>query len=259
MGAIRNRAVPVIKGKATGLPIPANAEIAIEGFVDPNARKAEGHFGEWQGYYAGSVTEQPFLKASTLYYRNDPILTGSPPAKGIWNDHALLRSIWRSAILHNELLAANISGIKAVWCPPAGGSRHIQIISLKQQYGGHATQVGHAAIGVRSGAFAGRYTIIVDDDIDPFDFEDVAWAMATRSLPTECDLIKKAWGSHSEPLFFRQIADTTDSTTPRAIIYAVKPYERRNIFSPVNLASESLRTEVLAKWKNIFKGRCQTI
>ncbi len=35
----------------------------------------------------------------------------------------------------------------------------------------------------RSGAFSGRYTIVVDDDVNPYDLEDVIWAVATRSLP----------------------------------------------------------------------------
>ncbi len=81
VGAIRGEPLSVIKGRVTGLPIPANAEIAIEGFAEPGLTKKEGRFGEWQGYYAGGVTEQPFVKASTLYYRNAPILTGAPPAK----------------------------------------------------------------------------------------------------------------------------------------------------------------------------------
>lgn len=97
----------------------------------------------------------------------------------------------------------------------------------------------------RSGAFAGRYTIVVDDDIDPFDLQDDIWAVCTRSLPTDTDIIKKSWGSHSEPMFNRRfVTGTIDSTPPRAIIYAVKPYEWREDFAPVNIASEHLRKEV---------------
>ena len=45
----------MIKGPVTGLPIPANAEIVIEGFVEPDNVRAEGPFGEWTGYYASDA------------------------------------------------------------------------------------------------------------------------------------------------------------------------------------------------------------
>ena len=245
VGAIKGEPVPVIKGRVTGLPIPANAEIAIEGFAEPNVTKNEGCFGEWQGYYAGGVTEQPIFKAVTLYYRNSPILTGAPPAKPPYNDITLFRCILLSALIWNEIEAAGVPGVKSVWLPEAGSTHYLQVASIKQQYGGHATHAGHAVAHSRSGAFAGRYTIVVDDDIDPFDLQDVIWAVCTRSLPTDTDIIKKSWGSHSEPMFNRRfVTGTIDSTPPRAIIYAVKPYEWREDFAPVNIASEHLRKEV---------------
>ena len=74
LGAIRNKPVPVIKGKVTGLPIPAEAEIAIEGFANPRDTKIEGRFGEWPGTYGSKPSPQPFVKAEALYYRTDPIL-----------------------------------------------------------------------------------------------------------------------------------------------------------------------------------------
>jgi UbiD family decarboxylase len=57
--------------------------------------------------------------------------------------------------------------------PEAGGARLMQIISIEQLYDGHATQTGLVAAGTYTGALAGRYTIIVDDSIDPYDLDDV--------------------------------------------------------------------------------------
>jgi 4-hydroxy-3-polyprenylbenzoate decarboxylase len=82
LGAIRGEPVPVIKGKVTGLPIPANAEIAVEGFADPKETMLEGPFGEWTGTYGSDARQEPFIKAAALYYRNDPIMLSSPPSKG---------------------------------------------------------------------------------------------------------------------------------------------------------------------------------
>lgn len=254
VGAIKGESMPVIRGRVTGLPIPANAEIAIEGFVDPKARKKEGQFGEWAGHYAGGVTDQPFLKAATLYYRNNPILCGAPPAKGMYSPHVFLRCLWRSVILYNELLKASIPGVKGVWCHPVGGPRKLQVISIEQRYDGHATQVGHVAAQTRAGAFHGRYTIVVDDDIDPYDLEDVMWATSVRSNPIESDIIKKSWTSPTDPVVRRP---AESFTTSREIIYAVKPYEWRHEYPKVNVASPELRKKAFDKYKQIFKGRWQ--
>ncbi|MCK4787338.1 MAG: UbiD family decarboxylase, partial [Desulfobacteraceae bacterium] len=193
LGAIRGEPVPIIEGRVTGLPIPANAEIAIEGFADPQERRVEGPFGEWTGYYASSAREEPFIRAAALYYRNDPILLGSPPAKGAYSEFGFFRSVWRSALIYSEIERVGIPHVKGVWCPPFGGSRQFVIVSIRQSYPGHATEVGHVASQTRAAAYLGRYVIVVDDDINPYDMDDVMWAICTRSDPKEIDIIKRAW------------------------------------------------------------------
>ena len=256
VGAIRNESVPVITGKVTGLPIPARCEVAVEGFIYPGVTKTEGPFGEWPGYYAGGAVERPFLKPEVLYYRNDPILTGCPPAKASWADQAFFRSVLRSALLYSELLSANIPGIKGVWCPQVGGSRHLVIVAIEQRYAGHATQAGTVATQTRAGAMQGRYTIVVDDDIDIYDLEDVMWAVCTRSRPHEMDLLKNTWSSDTDPTIRKP---ATSLTTSRGIIYAVRPWEWRDEFPEVDLASVETRTDVFNRWKKLFGERWKTI
>jgi UbiD family decarboxylase len=252
IGAIKGSSVPVVKGRTTGLPIPANAEIAIEGFIDPTATKLEGPFGEWPGHYGGGKSEKPFLKAETLYYRNDPILCGGPPSKGAYADYVFCYSIWRSALIYNELAGANVPGVKGVWCPTLGGSRHLIIIAIEQKFAGHAAQAGIVATETRAGALAGRYTIVVDDDVDIYDLEDVMWAVCSRSQPTDMDFIKKSHDWLSDP----QIRRSTDSLiTSRGIIYATKPYEWKDEFAAVCIASKEEREKALDKWKDAFRGR----
>ena len=85
----------------------------------------------------------------------------------------------------------------------------------------------------------------------------VLLTIRTVGVMPDADIIKKGWGSHSEPMFRRTSTAPVDSTPPRAIIYAVKPYEWRHEFAPVNLASEEMRSQAFAKWKDAFKGRLQ--
>lgn len=252
MGAIRGESVPVIEGRVTGLPIPVNAEIAIEGIAYPGNVKFEGPFGEWTGTYASKGREEPMVKVETLYYRNDPILLGSPPSKGLYSDQGFWRAVWRSALIYNEIERAGIPDVKGVWCPAFGGSRLFTVVSIKQGYPGHATEVGHIASQTRAGAYLGRYVVVVDDDINPYDIEDVMWAICTRSDPKEMDIIKRAW---SGPLDPRIRKPTDDYTNSHGILYAVKPYEWYDDFPPTSTNSDEMRKGVFNKWKQHFNGR----
>lgn len=256
MGAIRGKSLPVIKGRVTGLPIPANAEIAVEGIANPKDLKMEGPFGEWTGTYASKGRKEPFIKVETLYYRNNPILLGSPPSKGLASDQGFWRSVWRSALVYNEIERAGIPNVTGVFCPAFGGSRLFTIVAVKQSYPGHATEAGHIASQTRAGAYLGRYVVVVDDDINPYDIEDVMWAVCTRSDPKEMDIIKRAW---SGPLDPRIRKPTDDYTNSHGIIYAVKPYEWYDEFPPTSLNSEKLRQEVFNKWNRRFEGRWKNI
>ena len=64
----------VVVGPRTGLPIPAHAEIAFEGFVHPNDLIDEGPLGEWTGYYAGGLKKEPAIRVETFMHRDRPIL-----------------------------------------------------------------------------------------------------------------------------------------------------------------------------------------
>ena len=254
-GAIKGEPVPVIEGSVTGLPIPANAEIVIEGFADPDKTMLEGPFGEWTGTYASQAREEPFVRVEALYYRNDPVILGSPPAKGAWGDYIFFRSLWRSALLFNEIAKSGIPDVRGVWLPPFGGARQLIIVSLKQSYPGHATEVGHVASQTRAGAYAGRWVVVVDDDINPYDMDDVMWAICTRAEPVEMDFIKRAWSTPLDP----RIRKPTDNFhNSRGIIYAVKPYEWYGEFPPTNLATEEERKDCFSRWGNQLEGRWTT-
>jgi len=256
LGAIRDERVAVIEGKRTGLPIPANAEIAIEGFANPEERIFEGPFGEWTGTYASKAREEPIVRVETLYYRNDPILLGSPPAKGTYSDFGFFRSVWRSALLYSEIMKTGIPNVKGVFCPSFGGSRQFIVVSIKQAYPGHATEVGHVASQTRAGAYIGKYVVVVDDDINPYDMDDVMWAVCTRSEPLEIDMIKRAWSGPLDP----RIRKPTDNYhNSRGIIYAVKPYEWKDDFPPTAVASEGLMEDAFTKWNRYLNGRWKSL
>src|SRR5256885_17260504 len=114
--------VEVILGPKTGLPIPANAEIAFEGTIDPNDRIAEGPFGEWTGYYAGGLKQEPVIRIDTFMHRQDPILLGAIPAVPP-NDDTDYRGNHRAANGRRQPEAAGAPGAEGGPSHEAGGRR----------------------------------------------------------------------------------------------------------------------------------------
>jgi UbiD family decarboxylase len=102
VGGLRGKPIDVIKAPVTGLPIPANAEIVLEGFVMPGNERTEGPFGEWTGYYASDVRPEPVLDIKAVYYRDDPILLGCPPQRPP-DEICRYRAVVRSALLRESM------------------------------------------------------------------------------------------------------------------------------------------------------------
>ena len=81
VGGLRGRPVKVVRGPITGLPIPASAEIVLEGWVDPTQMVPEGPFGDWTGTYTESGRVRPLVEIAGICHRNDPIILGCPPQR----------------------------------------------------------------------------------------------------------------------------------------------------------------------------------
>ena len=147
IGGMRGQPVEVIKGPVTGLPIPANAEIVIEGFVEPDNVRIEGPFGEWTGYYASDLRPEPVIDIKAIYYRNEPILLGCVPQRPP-DEICRYRAIVRSALLRENIEKAGVPGITAAWAHEVGNARLFLAVAVKQRYPGHAKQAGHIAAHV---------------------------------------------------------------------------------------------------------------
>lgn len=249
-GGIRGEPVQIIKGPKTGLPIPATAEIVIEGEIYPNQFvESEGPFGEWTGYYAGGSKPQPKITTTTVYHRDDPIMLGAMPRIPP-NDDCYYRGFLRSAAVWDELEKAGVPGIQGVWAHEAGGGRFMLTISIKQLYPGHSKQAGLIGSQCHSGAYANRITIVVDEDIDPANTNQVIWALCTRTDPREdVEILKRCWSTRLDPMSYPDGARVLNS---RMVIDACRPWERLETFPPVVTPSAELKNKVMKKWTDLF-------
>ncbi|MBI2304084.1 MAG: UbiD family decarboxylase [Chloroflexi bacterium] len=248
-GAIKGAPLRVVPGEVTGLPIPADAELVIEGWCPPGQSLPEGPFGEWTGYYASGQRPAPVIQVEAIYYRNDPIILGCPPNRPP-HDYTYMRTVLRSAMLKEALAKAGVPDVRGVWAHEAGGSRLILVVAIKQRYPGHARQAGFVASQCHVGAYLGRYVIVVDDDIDPSNTNDVLWALATRSDPEkDIDIIRRTWSSALDPMIKTGVSAFFNS---RAIIDACRPFEWLAEFPKVSQSSPELAQKVAQKWRELL-------
>lgn len=249
-GAYRGRPLEAVEGEFTGLPFPANAEIVIEGFVEPGNTAPEGPFGEWTGYYGSKMRNEPVLDIKAIYHRNNPIILGCPPQRPP-EEQARYRAVMRSALLQEEMQKAGVPDVTAVWCHEVGGSRQLTAVSIKQRYPGHSRQAGFIASQCRSSAYAGKYVLVVDDDVNVADLDELMWAVCSRSDPaTSIDIIRNAWSTPLDPSIPPWEKDKGNFTNSRAIIDACRPFHWKDQYPTVNMPKPDTtkRAKELFSW-----------
>jgi UbiD family decarboxylase len=255
IGAIAGHRVPVVRGPITGLPIPANAEIAIEGYAYPGREMLEGPFGEFTGYYAGEQTMQPCVDVKAVYYRNDPIMLGTPPCRPP-HDYSYYGSVMKSAAIKEALRKAGVPGVKGVWVSEASSSRAWITTSIKQMYAGHAIQAASIAAFCQAGVEMSRYSVVVDEDIDPTNLNDVIWAMSMRSDPAQdIEIIRNCVTNTLDPIVTPEMKQQFQVFNTRALINACKPYDRllKGNYPLLAEATPELLAKTREKWAKLFK------
>ncbi len=245
-GALRGEPVEVVRGETVDLPIPAHAEIVVEGEVDAEKFMDEGPFGEYTGYYSGVGTDpRNFIDVKCVTYRDNPIFWGTTVGRAVTDTHMTM-ALSYGANLWQQLLAMKIPGLKGVYCPPEGSGRFLAIISVKQMYPGHVDQVLTAAISTEMGAYGLKTVIVVDDDIDPWDIPRVMYALSFRFQPNRCQIIKRGRSTPLDP----SLPINAREITGRLLMDATIPYEWKDKPIPIELDPDVVQ-RVKSRWSEL--------
>ncbi|PKM38030.1 MAG: 4-hydroxy-3-polyprenylbenzoate decarboxylase [Gammaproteobacteria bacterium HGW-Gammaproteobacteria-10] len=179
-GLLRGSKTELADCLCNNLQVPASAEIVLEGFIYPNETAPEGPYGDHTGYY-NEVDEFPVFTIEKITQRRDPIYhstyTGKPP-----DEPAVLGVALNEVFV--PILQKQFPEIVDFYLPPEGCSYRLAVISIKKQYPGHAKRVMLGLWSFLRQFMYTKFVIVVDDDVNPREWEDVIWAMTTRMDPT---------------------------------------------------------------------------
>jgi len=238
-GAIKGAPIEVALGPVTGLPVPARAEIILEGHLAATTLM-EGPFGEFTGYFAADRRPSPVMEIAAIHHRDDPILIGSPPMKPPRFHFGLPL---RAAGIWSNLEAAGVTDVTGVW---QHVSQLMTVVALRQRYDGHAKR---AALIAAANSYMGRVVVVVDDDIDCSDLADVMWAVATRCEPSEqTDIVRNAWSSALDPRIPPDAKARGVSSHSKLVIEAVRPFAWMAKFPKVSALSGDEARAIEKKW-----------
>ncbi len=247
VGSIRGVPAEYIVSDYTGLPIPATAEIVLEGEIDPDNFQPEGPFGEYTGYYTDEfdkVIKKPCLEVKRVLHRNNAILWATSVGRPVTDIHMLL-SFTRTATLWTDLEQMRIPGIKSVYIPPESAGRFWAIASVEQQYPGHSNQVANAIIATTTGSYGIKGVIVVDDDINADDIGRVLWALSVRYDPLRgTEIIKRGRSTPLDPA----LDPNNKLITSRILLDATIPFEWENKPKEIVLDKDTL-AKVQTRWK----------
>ncbi len=222
-GALRGAPVELVRCETVPLEVPATADIVIEGWIHPNDVREEGPFGEYTGYY-GRRRPKPVIRISAVTHRNNPIHQGTYVGRPPGGSEALTPVPIEAEIRR----LVSLPGIDKIHVT-MGGARFNVIISIEKLCEGYGKMVAMAVLG----SWAGRHIknlIIVDNDIDPENWDEVEWAIATRVQPhRDVEIIGDLLGSALDPSILESEKSSGYARTSKMVIdatrYDAKSYE----------------------------------
>lgn len=184
MGAVRGAPVKIISSERGGLDVPAHAELIIEGSIVPRRRFIEGPFAEYPGSYSSSML-QAEIDVDLISRRKNPIIFENLYTSKPWNEIDYLMALNTSVSIYKQM-KQDFPEVRAVNAMYTHG--YCTIISSKMRFGGFAKTLGCRLLSTPHGIAYPKVIIIVDEEVNPFDLQQVVWAMTVRFRP-ERDLV----------------------------------------------------------------------
>ena len=178
-GLLRGARTELVDCLGSSLQVPAGAELVLEGAIHPDDTAPEGPFGDHTGYY-NEVERFPVFTIDRITHRDSPIYhstyTGRPP-----DEPAILGLALNEVFV--PILQKQFPEIVDFYLPPEGCSYRMALVSIRKQYPGHAKRLMFAVWSFLRQFMYTKFVIVTDDDVDVRNWNDVIWAITTRTDP----------------------------------------------------------------------------
>lgn len=200
-GFLRKEPVQMIKCVSHDIEVPAESEMVIEGFVDPEEPlRLEGPFGDHTGFYS-LADYYPSMEVTAVTMRKNAVypstIVGKPPMEDAWMGYATER-------IFQPLSKLIMPEIVNYHMPPEGIFHNLVFVSIDKQYPGHAFKVGAGMLGQGLMSLA-KLIVILDKDVNVEDTSEAWWATLnnidperdTRTMPGPIDVLDHSSRSFS--------------------------------------------------------------
>jgi 4-hydroxy-3-polyprenylbenzoate decarboxylase len=177
-GIIRKKGLKLVKCKTINLEVPANSEIVLEGYVNPNEMRIEGPFGDHTGFYT-PPEPYPTFNLTCMMRRRNPIYLTTVVGKPVLEDAYIGKVIEQSFLPLIQMFQPEVIDFSM---PASGWFQGIAIISIKKRYPGQAKKVMMGLWGMGQLSLT-KIFVVVDYDINVHDINEVIWAITTKFDP----------------------------------------------------------------------------
>jgi len=217
MGGLLGEPLQVVDGETVGIPVPAFAEIAIEGFLDPANETSDGPFAEFTGYYGPAKDPVGLMNVTAITMRDDAIYHDLDPAH---QEHNLAGALTLESTVYDSVRHL-VPSVTAVYMPVSGSCRFTVYVSIRKRVPGEGKSAGMAALTANPNI---KMAIVVDDDIDIYNEQQVLWAIGTNfEADRDFAMIPGAMGSHLNPAAYGEVRTQSGPMNTKVIIDATRP------------------------------------
>ncbi len=178
-GLLREKAIDVVACRGVDLEVPAEAEIVIEGFVDPaEPPVTAGPMCAPLGHCTRPRLAQA-MQVTAVTHRANPIFATFVPGRPPHEFCTVARSMQRVFL---PLIRLSMPELVDFDLPEFAAARHWAAVSIRKTYPGQGRRAAHAAWGLRSMMFA-KTLVVVDAEVDVRDRDQVLAAIVANFRP----------------------------------------------------------------------------
>jgi 4-hydroxy-3-polyprenylbenzoate decarboxylase len=177
-GFLAGGGIEMVQCRTIPLDVPADSEIVIEGFVDPNETLLEGPFGDHTGFYS-LADRYPAFHVTAITHRRGAVYPATVVGKPPMEDYFLGKATERVFL---PLLRTLVPDIVDYCLPMAGAFHNCAYLKIRKEYPLQARRVMHAIWGAGQMSLT-KFLIIVDEDVDVHDEQDVLFHLFAHCDP----------------------------------------------------------------------------